>query len=487
MRFEDLYPGLNIETTELEFKGFLSEGEEKDGSLSQVKWLKTIAAFANGTGGILFVGVEDKSHKIVSLSSEEADKQSQLVYKECKSRLEPSLIPDVTSIPIPGEKGTRYLLKIAVKGNDEVPVMVKSKGSLTTYIRRFGITEIASASAIRSLVLHSERSKYDILETDVPFKFGDFSCLREEYASNRDGEELQEKSLLLKGIASKDGTLKKGALLFKDGCEEDETCLTIVKWPGIDRASTSLLAIKKMKGPITKVIREAASTVQLLSVNGIKKTDTGEKPLYSYPYRSVLEGIANAFAHRNYWMEGTQIQIDIFIDRLEITSPGSLLSGKRLTKEKDLANIIPQHRNKLIADILSLVGTIQGIGTGFDIIEKDYSSADLSHKPYVTCDDDYFKLVLPDLTRASMEEAGEKSLPRVFAEDALLSEKELQILSYCYLSKRTISSIAKHLGVSVSSYLKEKLIDKLVAEGYLIQVEDRPASYLSSREKVFIH
>ena len=57
------------------------------------------------------------------------------------------------------------------------------------------------------------------------------------------------------------------------------------------------------------------------SANGFKKEDTGRSDYISYPPRSVMEGIVNAIAHRNYFMSGSQIEVNMFKDRLEITSP----------------------------------------------------------------------------------------------------------------------------------------------------------------------
>lgn len=48
----------------------------------------------------------------------------------------------------------------------------------------------------------------------------------------------------------------------------------------------------------------------------------GRVDIDSYPDRAVLEGVINAIAHRDYFIDGSQIQIDMFKDRLEISSPG---------------------------------------------------------------------------------------------------------------------------------------------------------------------
>ena len=49
----------------------------------------------------------------------------------------------------------------------------------------------------------------------------------------------------------------------------------------------------------------------------------------AYPARALFEGIINAIAHRDYFLDGTQIQVDMFKNRLEISSPGSFFKARR--------------------------------------------------------------------------------------------------------------------------------------------------------------
>ncbi len=485
MRFEELFPDIGIETKEVEFKGHCDEGsDEKAGELSQIKWLKTIAAFANGDGGDLFVGVEDKSHTIVAFDHAEADRQMNLIRREGRQRLVPSLFLDPVAIPVKGKEETRYIIQVHVAKSRNVPVMLKSHNAYCTYVRKFGATEIATPEEIRELVLNHEETSFDVLPTGEKYDPNDFKLIKEEYKHNHNGEILLDKTLQLRGFFSSEGNLSQGALLFKDDYDGDKTRLSIAKWPGFDRGSDSLLFLKRLSGPITKVIHEASEIVSSISINGIQKTPEGERKLFSYPSRSVFEGIANAFAHRNYWKIGTQILIDIFPDRLEITSPGALLSGKELKMEKKIANIMPQHRNRLLADVLSLLGVTQGIGTGFDRIAKDYDGSDDAHQPFVNSTDESFTLVLPDLAYDRGVLGKHEEFPEIYLERGNLSGRDMKILSYCYNEKRSVSQIADVLGVSVSSYLKGTVIGGLVSKGYLLETSTKPMLLLSNRDIV---
>ena len=64
------------------------------------KWLKTLVGFANSNGGKLFIGVEDKTHKILSLDHLTADKTVQMIHRLIKQKIVPEIQYDIQSVPI---------------------------------------------------------------------------------------------------------------------------------------------------------------------------------------------------------------------------------------------------------------------------------------------------------------------------------------------------------------------------------------------------
>ena len=101
MTINELFPDIYMEDSNVEFKGILSKGKDKNGNSLEMDWLKTIAAFANGEGGRLFVGVENKSHKIVALDTSEADKQILMLHQEIRNRFDPVIYPEVKKHVMP--------------------------------------------------------------------------------------------------------------------------------------------------------------------------------------------------------------------------------------------------------------------------------------------------------------------------------------------------------------------------------------------------
>ena len=104
---------------------------------------------------------------------------------------------------------------------------------------------------------------------------------------------------------------------------------------------------------------------------GFIKQDIGREKITSYPQRAVTEAIVNALVHRNYMITGSQINIDIFKDRIEITSPGSLLGSSFKTNETNLKAIPSKTRNQLICDTFAICNV------DFQVIQKQPSKIHL--------------------------------------------------------------------------------------------------------------
>ncbi len=82
------------------------------------------------------------------------------------------------------------------------------------------------------------------------------------------------------------------------------------------------------------------------------------------PEEALREAIINAIVHRDYFSTG-HIQIDIFLDRIEISNPGGLVKG---LAEKDFGKVsLP--RNPLIMDLMLRINKVEKIGSGIGRIK----------------------------------------------------------------------------------------------------------------------
>ena len=86
-----------------------------------------------------------------------------------------------------------------------------------------------------------------------------------------------------------------------------------------------------------------------------------------YDEIAIREAIVNAIIHRQYTNVGAEVTIDIYDDRIVITSPGPMVSGVLINKELE-DNIPSIRRNPILADIFARMKFMDRRGSGFDKI-----------------------------------------------------------------------------------------------------------------------
>lgn len=485
MQIDEIIDEAYLENKTIEYKGIIGEGKDKTGKPIEIGWLKTLVAFANTEGGSLIIGVEDKTHKVVALDQKSADKIILMIHRQIRDRIEPIIDYDISSIVIKNSSVPRYIIKVDVNANKNLPVALHDGGLLGIYVRNYGRTDLATQEQIRDLILMSDNTPFDTAFTDEDYNENDYRILL-DLASKRNTK-INKKLLISRGIISASDKVSRGAKLFKDSCNDPRTKIVMTLWPGTTKGGDIISATEEYVGNLLEGIEKSILFVKNHSVNGFKKEADTRVEYFSYPARSVTEGIVNAVGHRNYYIQGSQIEINIFKNRLEITSPGALLGVRELHREKDIASIIPRRRNDIICSILELCRYMEEKGSGFDKIESDYESYGEEYKPYVSADSQSFTLTLPDLTSTGDRISDESVQPEVYAEIALEGKNDLNILSFCYNASRSIREVAEYIGVTPSTYFRSKVIARLVSTELLKEVHtENGKKLITNKEKVFL-
>lgn len=84
-----------------------------------------------------------------------------------------------------------------------------------------------------------------------------------------------------------------------------------------------------------------------------------ERP--AYPAEVLREIVVNALVHRDYLLSGSDIELAVYNDRLEITSPGRLPNG--VTPER-MRYGVRASRNQLLVDVMRDYGYLERLGMG---------------------------------------------------------------------------------------------------------------------------
>ena len=431
-------------------------------------WLKTVDGFANGAGGTLFVGVEDKTYKLIGFSLAGIDKEKLFFAKTIAAHFAypPSYL--VSTIPYNVREKTLYLLRIDIAESEKKPVILKYDGMPMVFIRRDGFTNAASSEELMNLAISGGVPHFDQAPTDIPFdesKFGDYLSF---YTERNGGKKPSLKDFFHAGAIDEENRLKRGATLFLDDYEGQLTRVDLNVFSGLTRGDDRIVSSLSFRGNLIRCYRFIHEAICQRMNRGFIKQGDSRIDIDAYPERALFEAIINALAHRDYTLDGTQISFDLFPNRLVVTTPGSMYGFGRVQPTRDLTSFRSKRRNEVICGLFIMSKAMEGKSTGFEKIAQEYASADLAHKPYIYSDNNQSVIVLPDLTSDIGVTVTDKDL--VLSKPLPSQNAEfVRILGFCYTGFRSAKEIADFLGVASSSYFRKNMLKPLLDASLLIE------------------
>ena len=378
---------------------------------------------------------------------------------------------------------TRYILKIDIFESDVKPIIFTYEGLPCIFKRRDGFTSYATTEEIISMTTSNKQVRYDAAITNIKFNIDDFKKLSEFYEKYTEAK-LSEKKLASIGFFSDEGYLTKGALLFKDDYDGTDTSVVCSIYQGLTRGDDKIQASNKFKGNLIDSLNYMLNFINLNSNHGFIKKETYRVDFDAYPRRSIFESLINSIAHRDYFIKGSDICVDLFRNRLVISSPGSIFKNDESFVSYKLDKLISNRRNELISNIFVLCKVMEAKGTGFEKILDDYKDADELHKPFIRSKYNQFSITLPDLTFEEGVSIEEEAI-KVNGIIQNSSKYDIKILSYCFNNFKNVREIASYLNISNSSFIRKNVLDNLVSQKYLILNETkREKQYQTNSELV---
>lgn len=388
MKIKELYPDVVTEDLNYEYKAVLN-------SDNPIKWAKTLIGYANDKGGTLFVGVSNDGEAF-GIDLEEIDKTKRLISRVNDRHIFPHIKISYMMRSVDTE-AEHFVLAVKVMPAESVIRYREGDYNETVYIKGDGNATPATPATPEEIISLSKR-KYGVdnetSETEYQEKmWSEYTSLCKEYRQDQSVPSIKE--LQNEEIVSKDGYVKSGFLMFADDYKNDDTMICCRLWKSKNKTGV-VLDSSRLRGSLAKVFEEALKFIERNTKTGWLKTKTGgREEVRSYPKEAIREALVNAIAHRDYSISGTQIDVDIYLDRIEIVSPGSWL----LPKEYDEypAGSIPSiRRNSIIAACLDVANLMERGGTGFQTMIEAYRNSPEDIQPVVSIYPGFLNLRLFD-------------------------------------------------------------------------------------------
>lgn len=343
---------------------YLSQNESKtlefkENTRSLAGIIKTVIAFANTSGGILLIGVRDKTKEVVGVS--DSLQEEERIANAISDSIAPLIIPDIEIHTY----RNRELVVIRVP-HVAGPFYLKAEGRKKGVYIRFGSTNrIADDEMLNSLKLFSENRSYDELpspkgildEKDIEKVF----MVIKKHPTKKHLEALNVLTEHLgKSVTTNGGVLLFGLnrlALYPDALIRCARFKGLTKEKIIDSAEiTSSLPLA-----VEEVITFIEKNTQTTSIIGrVYRKDISE-----YPPFTLREATINAILHSDYFIKGCHIQIAIFDDRIEFTNPGGLPFGQTIQKALQGFSKL---RNRVIGRVFKELKLIEQWGSGLQRI-----------------------------------------------------------------------------------------------------------------------
>ncbi|MCC7161726.1 MAG: putative DNA binding domain-containing protein [Anaerolineae bacterium] len=435
-----------------------------------LRFAETFSALANSEGGLVLVGIDPVTEAIKGLKDVETAREKTLA---AGLRCEPPLVLPrpvvailqgkpvlIASIPsgLPhayalrgkyleregkknralGPRQLRDLLRQRGEGNFEAQVL---QGATLDELDR----ERVDAYAKLFLTDVSSRSRWDEGTLDLLYRRG---CLAKESGAYR--------------------PTVAGLLLF--GREPQRLLpsaeIVLVRYSGAEMSDTFIR--ETARGSLSEQVRAAEAFLVANMRKGARITELRRQEKPEYPLPAVREVIVNAVAHRDYQIRGEEIRVLMFVDRVEVYSPG------RLPGHITIENIVQERfaRNEVIVQVLTDLGFVERLGYGIDRILRQMNEAGLP-KPRFQETANGFRVTL----RGAGDQFVTTDFDRTRYHNLPLNERQTAALQILHKTGRIGNRDLKEAYPDVSEETIRRDLADLVDAGLLIKMGDRRGTY----------
>lgn len=267
-----------------------------------IKYMKSVVAFANGKGGRIIFGVDDKTKEVVGIPEDKVFQEIDAITNAIFDSCEPTIIPDVYLQNI----NQKTVIVVEISAGRQKPYYIKADGLEDgVYIRVSGTTRPADRDMSRELY---------------------YEC-------------------------------------------------------GVFKGETRAVFVDKRDygGPLWEQVENTVKFVLRNIHLGCRLEGVYRQDIYELPPDSIRELVVNAVMNCSY-LQASHIQVAIYDDRLEITSPGGLLPGVTVDLMKEGFSKI---RNRSLANAFAYMNLVEAWGSGIPKLIKAMKAYELRAPEFI--------------------------------------------------------------------------------------------------------
>ncbi len=291
-----------------------------------------------------------------------------------------------------------------------------------------------------------------------------FDLLNQPLPESRDGiiKALESDMIITKRDTGKWNITNLGAILFAKKLNDFHSlrrkAVRIVVYKGTSRVET-IREQMGTKGYAPGFEGMISYINNLLPTNEVIEHAI-RKNVPMYPEIAIRELVANAIIHQDFFITGTGPMIEIFDNRMEITSPGI-----PLVETSRFLDTPPRSRNEALASFMRRIGVCEERGSGIDKV--------------------VFQTELFQLPAPNFEITGDNTRAALFAQRPLKKMDKSDRIRACYLhaclkyvnrDHMTNTSLRDRFGIEAKNSAQASRIIKETLDDDLIRPYDESAS-----------
>lgn len=348
-----------------EIGGEPTEIEAKSGASGYPKSaVDTMVAFANTSGGVILIGIDEESGFSIVGVPDPAQYRDAAVG-QAQDAIDPPIQIDVEFVELDGKQ--IVVIDVPETSPEQKPVHLKSKGPTTGALIRSGDGDRRMTPAEIGL-LYASRSQpiFDrtpVLQASVDnLAFGAVARTLERVRAGTPALRQMDDERMMRQLGitveTDDGVFPTlgGFLTYADFPQQyfPQLMVSFVAYGDGAETETRFVDNLTIRGSIPAMAAEAVAAVRKhLSVRTVVTGDGREERL-EYSMTAVREAVVNALLHRDYSpiTQGTQVHIELYPDRLVVRSPGGLY-GPISPDELGNEGLLSSSRNSVLASLLS--------------------------------------------------------------------------------------------------------------------------------------